>query len=131
MIDNFKILIIDDHPTMLTMLRQILKQMGFDTIEEAETAERALEILSLGDVRMVFTDLGLPGMSGIELIHQIRQDRATHHLPVIVLSGISEQETVMEALKAGADNFIVKPCSADTIKEKLVQLLSKRAQTTS
>ena len=80
---------------------------------------------------MVFTDLGLPGMSGIELIHQIRQDRATHHLPVIVLSGISEQETVMEALKAGADNFIVKPCSADTIKEKLVQLLSKRAQTTS
>ncbi len=131
MIDNFKILIIDDHPTMLAMLRQILKQMGFDTIEEAETAERALEILSLGDVRMVFTDLGLPGMSGIELIHQIRQDRATHHLPVIVLSGISEQETVVEALKAGADNFIVKPCSADTIKTKLVQLLSKRAQTTS
>lgn len=131
MIDNFKILIIDDHPTMLAMLRQILKQMGFDTIEEAETAERALEILSLGDVRMVFTDIGLPGMSGIELIHQIRQDRATHHLPVIVLSGISEQETVMEALKAGADNFIVKPCSADTIKEKLVQLLSKRAQTVS
>ena len=131
MIDNFKILIIDDHPTMLTMLRQILKQLGFDTIEEAETAERALEILSRGDVRMVFTDLGLPGMSGIELIHQIRQDRATHHLPVIVLSGISEQETVMEALKAGADNFIVKPCSADTIKEKLVQLLSKRAQTAS
>ncbi len=124
MIDNFKILIIDDHPTMLTMLRQILKQMGFDTIQEAETAERALEILSLGDVRMVFTDLGLPCMSGIDLIRQIRQDRATHHLPVIVLSGISEQETVVEALKAGADNFIVKPCSADTIKEKLVQLLS-------
>ena len=131
MIDNFKILIIDDHPTMLTMLRQILKQLGFDTIEEAETAERALEILGLGDVRMIFTDLGLPGMSGIELIRQIRQDHATHHLPVIVLSGISEQETVMEALKAGADGFIVKPCSADTIKEKLVQLLSKRAQTAS
>ncbi len=131
MIDNFKILIIDDHPTMLAMLRQILKQLGFDTIEEAETAERALEILSLGDVRMVFTDIGLPGMSGIELIHQIRQDRATHHLPVIVLSGISEQETVVEALKAGADGFIVKPCSANTIKEKLVQLLSKRAQTRS
>ena len=131
MIDNFKILIIDDHPTMLAMLRQILKQLGFDTIEEAETAERALEILSRGDIRMVFTDLGLPGMSGIELIRQIRQDRTTHHLPVIVLSGISEQETVMEALKAGADSFIVKPCSADTIKTKLVQLLSKRTQTTS
>ncbi len=127
MIDNFKILIIDDHPAMLAMLRQILKQLGFDTIEEAETAERALEILSRGDVRMVFTDLGLPGMSGIDLIHQIRQDRATQHLPVIVLSGISEQETVVEALKAGADNFIVKPCSANTIKEKLVQLLSKRS----
>ncbi len=128
MINNFKILIIDDHPAMLVMLRQILKQLGFDTIEEAETAERALEILSLGDVRMVFTDLGLPGMSGIELIHQIRQDRSTQHLPVIALSGISEQETVVEALRAGADNFIVKPCSANTIKEKLVQLLSKRSQ---
>jgi DNA-binding response OmpR family regulator len=127
MIKNFKILIVDDHPAMLTMLRQILKQMGFDVIDEADSAERALEILAGGEVRLVFTDLGLPGKSGVELIQTIRQEKATSHLPVMVLSGMSEQDTVVEALKAGADSFIVKPCSANTIREKLVQLLSKRS----
>jgi two-component system, chemotaxis family, chemotaxis protein CheY len=125
---NLRILIVDDHPAMLAMLRKILKQLGFDNIQEAETAEQALAMLSQEDICMVFTDLGLPAMSGIELIQQIRQNSATSQLPVIVLSGISEQETVVQALKAGADNFIVKPCSAQTIREKLVQVLSKRAQ---
>jgi two-component system, chemotaxis family, chemotaxis protein CheY len=125
---KIKILIVDDHPMMLTMLRQILKQLGFDNIREAETAEAALEMLAQDDICMVFTDLGLPAMSGLELIQKIRGNRATSALPVIVLSGISEQETVLQALKAGADNFIVKPCSAATIKEKIIQVLSKRAQ---
>jgi len=125
---NIKILIVDDHPMMLTMLRQILKQLGFDNIQEAETAEVALELIGHDDICMVFTDLGLPAMSGIELIQKIRENSATSNLPVIVLSGLSDQEIVLQALKAGADNFIVKPCSAETIKEKLVQVLSKRAQ---
>jgi|WetSurMetagenome_2_1015567.scaffolds.fasta_scaffold154675_2 two-component system, chemotaxis family, chemotaxis protein CheY len=125
---NIKILIVDDHPMMLTMLRQILKQLGFDNIREAETAEQALELVGHDDIAMVFTDLGLPAMSGIELIQKIRENSATSQLPVIVLSGLSDQEIVVQALKAGADNFIVKPCSAGTIKEKIVQVLSKRAQ---
>jgi len=129
--NKMKILIVDDHPAMLTMLRQILKQLGFSNVLEAENAERALAMLSQDEICMVFTDLGLPAMSGIEFIQQIRQNSATRELPVIVLSGISEQETVVQALKAGADNFIVKPCSAKIIKEKLVQVLSKRAQSVS
>jgi two-component system chemotaxis response regulator CheY len=112
---------------MLTMLKQILKQLGFCNIQEAETAERAIAMLSQEDICMVFTDLGLPAMSGIELIQHIREKTATKHMPIIVLSGISEQETVVQALEAGADSFIVKPCSAQTIKEKLVRVLSKRA----
>jgi two-component system, chemotaxis family, chemotaxis protein CheY len=128
---KIKILIVDDHPAMLTMLKQILKQLGFGNVHEAETAERALAMLGQEDISMVFTDLGLPAMSGIELIQQIRENKATRGLPVIVLSGISEQETVVQALKAGADNFIVKPCSAQIIKEKLVQVLSRRARAAS
>lgn len=128
---KIKILIVDDHPAMLTMLKQILKQLGFGIVHEAETAEQALAMLGQEDINMVFTDLGLPAMSGIEFIQHIRKNKATKGLPVIVLSGTSEQETVVEALNAGADNFIVKPCSAQIIKEKLVQVLSKRAKAAS
>jgi two-component system chemotaxis response regulator CheY len=125
---KIKVLIVDDHPLTLSMLRQIMKQLGFDDVREANDGNLALEILDNEDIKLVFTDLNMPNMSGIEVIQRIRGKAETRELPVIVVSGEGDQDIVVSAMQAGADSFIVKPFAAQTIKEKILQVLSKRAR---
>jgi two-component system chemotaxis response regulator CheY len=122
------ILIVDDFSLTLTMLRQILKQMGFDDIRTAYDGEMALEILENEDISLVFTDLNMPKMSGIELIQKIREKAENKDLPVIVVSGEGDHDMVLKAMETGADNFIVKPFAAKTIREKIAQVFSQKAQ---
>jgi two-component system chemotaxis response regulator CheY len=129
-LSGVKILIVDDHPVTLSLLRQVLKQLGFKNIQEAEDGERALALIRLEDIKLVFTDLNMPSMSGHQLIQEIRQQAATRHLPVIVVSGESSQEQVTMALREGADTFVVKPFTAKIIKEKIVQVLSRKTRPT-
>jgi|WetSurMetagenome_2_1015567.scaffolds.fasta_scaffold106014_2 two-component system, chemotaxis family, chemotaxis protein CheY len=125
---KIKVLIVDDHPLTLSMLSQIMKQLGFNEVREANDGNLALEILDKEDIKLVFTDLNMPNMSGIEVIQRIRGKAETRELPVIVVSGEGDQDIVVSAMQAGADSFIVKPFAAQTIKEKILQVLSKRAQ---
>lgn len=125
---KIKVLIVDDHPLTLTMLKEILKQMGFNNVREANDGEPALKILANEDIGLVFTDLNMPNMSGTEVIQGIRGKAETKNLPVLVISGEGDQDVVVQAMKAGADSFIVKPFSAKTVKEKIMQVLSKRAR---
>jgi len=125
---KIKVLIVDDHPLTLSMLRQIMKQLGFDDVREAHDGNLALDILDNEDIKLVFTDLNMPNMSGIEVIQSIRGKAETRELPVIVVSGEGDQDIVVSAMQAGADNFIVKPFAAQTIKEKILEVLSKRAR---
>jgi len=111
---------------MTTMLRQILKQLGFSHVKQAEDGNIALSMIQKGDIDMVFTDLKMPTLSGIELIQRIRQDATNRNMPIIVVSCQSEQDMVIEAMKSGADSFIVKPFSAKTIGEKISPVLRKR-----
>jgi two-component system, chemotaxis family, chemotaxis protein CheY len=125
---KIRVLIVDDHPLTLTMLRDILKQLGFSKVREANDGDQALKILNNDDIGLVFTDLNMPNMSGTEVIQGIRGKAATKNLPVIVISGEGDQDVVVKAMKAGANNFIVKPFSTQIIKEKIMQVLSKRAR---
>lgn len=125
---KIKVLIVDDHPLTLSMLSQIMKQLGFNDVREANDGNLALEILDNEDIKLVFTDLNMPKMSGIEVIQRIRGKAETRELPVIVVSGEGDQDIVVSAMQAGADSFIVKPFAAQTIKEKILQVLSKRAR---
>jgi len=125
---QLKILMVDDHPLTLTMLGKILKQLGFMHLKEAEDGERALAVISTEDITFLFTDLNMPNLSGVELIRRLRQNEATKELPVIVVSGESDREMVMQALQAGADAFVVKPFSSKIIREKIVQVLTKRVR---
>jgi two-component system chemotaxis response regulator CheY len=123
---KIKVLIVDDHPLTLSMLRQTLKQIGFDDVKEAVDGNIALEILQTEDIKLVFTDLNMPTMSGIEVIQAIRNKAETQNIPVIVVSGEGDQDIVVSAMQAGADSFIVKPFAPQTIKEKIMQVVSKK-----
>lgn len=123
---KIKILIVDDHPVTLTMLRKILKQLGFEDVVEANDGDVALEMANKEKPALIFTDLNMPVLSGIELIQRLRENEKMKELPVIVVSGEAEYEMVKKAIKAGADNFIVKPFSPKIIREKIMQVLSKR-----
>jgi two-component system chemotaxis response regulator CheY len=127
-LSQIKVLIVDDHPMTLILLGKVLKQLGLKNIKEAEDGKRALAMICLDDFNLVFTDLDMPALSGLELIQELRQKEATRDLPVIVVSGESDQDKVFQALQAGADAFVVKPFSSRTIKEKIVQVFSKRVR---
>jgi two-component system, chemotaxis family, chemotaxis protein CheY len=127
---QLKILMVDDHPLTLTMLSKILNKLGFTNLREAANGDLALTIISNEDIGLLFTDLNMPALSGVELIRQLRQIDATKDLPVIVISGESDRKVVIRALQAGADAFVVKPFSGKIIKEKIVQVLAKRARPT-
>jgi len=123
---RLRILVVDDQPMMTTMLRQILKQLGFSHVKQAEDGNIALAMIQEGDIDMLVTDLNMPALSGIELIQQIRQDATTRNMPIIVVSCESERDMVLEAMKSGADAFIVKPFAATTVWEKIAPVLRKR-----
>ncbi len=127
-LSQIKVLIVDDHPLSLILLKKVLQQLGLKNIKEAEDGKRALAMISIEDINLVFTDLDMPALSGLELIQELRQKEATRDLPVIVVSGESDQDKVFQALQAGADAFVVKPFSGRTIKEKIVQVFSKRVR---
>ncbi len=127
-LSQIKVLIVDDHPLSLILLKKVLQQLGLKNIKEAEDGKRALAMISIEDINLVFTDLDMPALSGLELIQELRQKEATRDLSVIVVSGESDQDKVFQALQAGADAFVVKPFSGRTIKEKIVQVFSKRVR---
>lgn len=124
---RIKVLIVDDHPVMLTLLCAALSQLGLKNVTKVEDGQIALAMLKREEISLVFTDLNMPRMTGIQFIQQIRQQAGTRDLPVIVVSGENDQDMVAQAIQAGADAFIIKPFSVETIKKKIIEVLSKRA----
>lgn len=122
---QINILVVDDHPLMHTMLTQIIKQLGFTNVFLAENGDLAWHTLLHRNIGLVITDLNMPVLNGVELLKSIRNNPMTTHLPVIVISGEGVADKVREAIAAGADAFIVKPFSAQTVHAKIVQALNR------
>jgi len=120
------VLVVDDHPMMQEMLSHIIKQLGFPQVFLADNGNTAWPILMAKNIGLVLTDLNMPVLDGIELIKSIRENPLTKDLPVVVISCEGVPDKVMEAIKAGADAFVVKPFSVETVKAKIVQALSRR-----
>lgn len=125
---NFKIkvLVVDDFPTMRRIIKNLLKQLGFENVEEAENGEDALRKLKSGDYGLVISDWNMPVMEGIELLKHIRSDPKLKDLPFLMVTAEAEKEKVIEAIKAGVDNYIVKPFTGEVLKEKLEKIAQKR-----
>lgn len=123
---SLKVLVVDDFPTMRRIVKNLLKQLGFENIDEAEDGLAAFQKLKTGGYGLVVSDWNMPNMEGIDLIRKIRQDPALKDTPFLMVTAEAEKEKVIEAIKAGVDNYIVKPFTAEVLKEKLEKISDKR-----
>ncbi|MCS7307580.1 MAG: chemotaxis response regulator CheY [Aquificaceae bacterium] len=114
-----KFLIVDDMSTMRKIVRTILNQLGYTNIDEAENGKDALSKLRSVNYDFVLLDWNMPEVDGLETLKQIRADDKLKHLPVIMVTAEAKKENVLAAVQAGANNYVVKPFTPETLKEKI------------
>lgn len=124
---NMKILVVDDFSTMRRIIRNLLKELGFTNVEEAEDGVNGLSKLKGGGVpfQFVVSDWNMPNMTGIDMLRAIRADPALKHLPVLMVTAEAKKENIIEAAQAGASGYVVKPFTAATLEEKLNKVFEK------
>lgn len=123
---KIKFLVVDDFSTMRRIVRNLLKELGFTSVDEAEDGVVALQRLkSGGDINFVVTDWNMPNMDGLTLLQTIRSDAALKHLPVLMITAEAKKENIIAAAQAGASGYIVKPFTAATLNEKIVKIFEK------
>jgi two-component system chemotaxis response regulator CheY len=120
---NMNILIVDDYKTMLRIISNLLKQLGFKNIEEATDGSEALRKLREGNFGLVISDWNMVPMTGLQLLKEVRADGKLKPLPFIMVTAESKTENMVEAKTAGVSNYIVKPFNAETLKQKLSSVL--------
>lgn len=123
---KMKILVVDDFSTMRRIVKNILKQIGFSNIDEAEDGNNALLKLKQEKFDMVVSDWNMPNMTGLDLLKAIRADNVINSMPVLMVTAEAKKENVMEAIQAGVNNYVVKPFTADTLKDKIEKIFDKR-----
>ena len=119
---NMKILVVDDMATMRRIVKNILKQLGFASVEEAENGQEALQKLREGSFGFVVSDWNMPVMTGIDMLRAIRADDKLKMIPVLMVTAEAQQANLVEAIQAGVSNYIVKPFTAETMQEKLQKI---------
>lgn len=122
---NMKILVVDDFSTMRRIIKNILRELGYHNVEEAEDGAVAFEKLKGGGFDFVVTDWNMPNMPGIDLLKAIRADESLMHIPVLMVTAESQKENVVQAVEAGVNNYIVKPFTATALKERIDLILEK------
>ncbi len=119
------ILVVDDFSTMRRIVKNLLVEIGFKNIEEADDGKTALPILEKGGIDFLVTDWNMPGMAGIDLLKAVRADPALSSLPVLMVTAEAKREQIMEAAAAGVNGYVVKPFTADTLKEKVDKVFAR------
>jgi two-component system chemotaxis response regulator CheY len=120
---SMNVLIVDDYKTMLRIIRNLLKQIDFNNVEEATDGSEALTKLRSGNFGLVISDWNMQPMTGLELLQEVRQDARLKALPFIMITAESKTENVVAAKQAGVSNYIVKPFNAETLREKIEKVL--------
>jgi two-component system chemotaxis response regulator CheY len=120
---NMKIMIVDDYSTMLRILRNLLRQLEFNNVEEATNGGDALQKLREASFGLVISDWNMTPMTGLELLKEVRADAKLKHIPFIMVTAESKTDNVVAAKQAGVSNYIVKPFNAETLKTKMASVL--------
>ncbi|MFT5897496.1 MAG: two-component system chemotaxis response regulator CheY [Glaciecola sp.] len=120
-----KILVVDDFSTMRRIIKNLLKDLGFTSIQEADDGNTALPMLQQGTFDFVVTDWNMPGMQGIDLLREIRSDDKLKHLPVLMVTAEAKKEQIIAAAQAGVNGYVVKPFTAATLKQKLEKIFER------
>ena len=122
---SIKILVVDDFATMRKVLRNLLKQAGYENIVEAEDGVTALRALKSQKIDFVISDWNMPNMTGIELLKAVRADSDLATMPFLMVTAEALQDNVIAAVKAGVSNYIVKPFTAEVLNEKITKIMEK------
>jgi two-component system chemotaxis response regulator CheY len=120
---NIKVLIVDDFATMRKVIRNLLKQVGYEDIVEAEDGVMALKALKAQKIDMIVSDWNMPNMSGLELLKAVRSDPDLAETPFLMVTAEALQDNVVAAVKAGVNNYIVKPFTAEVLNEKIKKIM--------
>ncbi|MCU4138283.1 MAG: CheY-like REC domain [Thermodesulfobacteria bacterium] len=116
---NIKILVVDDFKTMRKIIKNILTQLGFKNIIEADDGTTALELLKKQKVDLIISDWNMPKMNGLELLKTVRSDDNLKDIRFIMVTAEAQKESVIEAIKHGVNQYVIKPFTPETLKEKL------------
>jgi len=122
---SLRILVVDDFSTMRRIIRNLLKELGFNQLDEAEDGQVALTKLITGEYDFVVSDWNMPNMDGLQLLQAIRSTPALAHLPFLMVTAEAKKENIIMAAQAGADGYVVKPFTAATLSEKLNKVFVK------
>ena len=122
---NMKILIVDDFSTMRRIIKNLLRDLGFTNTQEADDGATALPILKSGDFDFLVTDWNMPDMTGIDLLKQVRADKNLGALPVLIVTAEAKREQIIEAAQAGVNGYVVKPFTAQALKEKIDKIFER------
>ncbi|GEN23668.1 chemotaxis response regulator CheY [Halomonas cupida] len=122
---NMRILVVDDFPTMRRIVRSLLKELGFNNVEEAEDGQEGLTRLREGGYDFVVSDWNMPNLDGLEMLKIIRADDALKSLPVLMVTAEAKKENIIAAAQAGANGYVVKPFTAATLEEKMGKIFEK------
>jgi two-component system, chemotaxis family, chemotaxis protein CheY len=120
---NVNVLIVDDYKTMLRIIRNLLKQLGFNNVDEATDGSMALQMLRVCSYGLVISDWNMEPMTGLQLLREVRADAKLKEVPFIMVTAESKTENVVAAKQAGVSNYIVKPFNVETLKGKMASVL--------
>ncbi len=123
---SLKVLVVDDMSTMRRIVKNVLKQIGYTDLHEAEDGQRGLQKLKEGGFGLVVSDWNMPVMMGIDMLRAIRADPDLKHIPVLMVTAEAQKENIIEAVQAGVSNYVVKPFTADALLEKLQKIFAKK-----
>jgi two-component system chemotaxis response regulator CheY len=124
---NLNFLVVDDFSTMRRIIKNLLHDLGYANVAEADDGTTALPLLKHGNFDFLITDWNMPGMPGLELLKQVRADARLGKMPVLMLTAEAKREQIVEAAQAGVNGYVIKPFTAATLKEKIDKILAARA----
>lgn len=119
---SMKVLVVDDFATMRRIIKNVLKQIGFTQILEADDGTTALGVLKENKIDLIISDWNMPQMSGLDFLKTVRNGESTRDIPFVMVTAEAQKDNVLQAVQAGVSNYIVKPFTADAVKEKLNQV---------
>ena len=124
---DMKFLVVDDFSTMRRIIKNLLHDLGYANVAEADDGNTALPMLQQGEYDFLITDWNMPGMPGLDLLKAVRADAKLKGMPVLMLTAESKREQIVEAAQAGVNGYVIKPFTAVTLKEKIDKILETRA----
>jgi len=124
---QLRFLVVDDFSTMRRIVKNLLQELGYANVQEADDGSSALPMLKTGNFDFVITDWNMPQLPGLELLKAVRADPNLTHLPVLMVTAEAKREQIVEAAQAGVSGYVIKPFTAQTLGEKLAKILQARA----